>query len=723
MENPFDQFDAPANPFDQFDAPAKPQIDDAGRVGGFLTRYGVSGAVKGIGGLGALAADAFTGVGRDIAYGGKLALSKTGAVEAPDPKNYYGEGSAFPATERVQELGDRAGKAASMGLIEPQTPPERIAAAGIEGTTAALTGAGVGGFLARLGALGGSNAVAQGVRSTGNFLAAEPTAQAIAGGAGSAAGTTAAESDVIREKLPEWAPQAIGVGAGLGFGFGYSGLHAAFGYDPVSGTHIRSTNQAGKTRLRNQIIQGMADDPEAAARNLEARTAIENGPNFAFPGYRELTTNAAQDPGLAQQVPLLHKYAGSDVPAAMRDNSIAINRRFINEGAGEGMAEEARQQARNAASVDLGRFGLTGPTSGRNAPVQIDHLLDDLRARTQGTRPGTTDASRAVNQEAHDALRDVAEARRVPDGFNADGSPRYRIEYWATPERIHSVTQDLSESLAPPRPNAPATRVPSAQRSRGETGRIKGVLDNEIANNTDPVPGPHGTDLDYHGYLRRQAGLRGEADQRSFMRALLEDIGPNTDPTTGLQMVQPSKMGRFFNEKNVDRALPGSDNPSMSISRLSPARQQFLRDAEEVGQVANYSNAPGTSTKGSNTNANNWNEARIAQAITAGQAPLERLGTALSYTPLVGPLSRGVGNLFRSGAKSARDQASTDVQAMLGRTVTDRAAALEALRGPVLPERGIGISAQRGAIRAGQYGVQSFLAEQRRQNERRARFR
>lgn len=705
-----------------FPAP-KPELDGAGRVGGFLAKYGLSGAAKGVASIPALAADSVMGVGRDIAYGGKLALSKTGAVEAPDPKNYYGDGPAFPVTTAAMGAADRLGDAATGGLIQANTPGERIAAAGVEGVTGGLAGTGVGSFLARLGAAAGSGAVAQGVRGAGNFLAAEPGVQAASGAAAGIAGTAAGESDVIRDKLPDWAPTAIGMAAGVGTGLGASAVRASLGYDPTSGRYIRSTNTEGQTRLRNQILQGMADDPGAAARNLENRTATEGAADFVFPGYRELTTNAAQDPGLAQQVPLLHKYAGADVPAAMRDNSIAVNRRFINEGAGEGMAQEARDQAEAMSRRDLSRFGLTEGSAGRNPPVRVDDMLAELRARTRGDRPGTTDATRAVNRESANALRAVSERRRVQIGTNAEGEPIYEIQHWATPERLQSVRQDLSESLAPPKPNAPATRIPSAQRARGETGRVMGTVDERIGDNVDDIAGPQRTTIDYAGYLARQRGLRQEADERSFMRALLEDVGPSTDPTTGLQMVQPSKMGRFFNEKNVDRAIPGSDNPSMSIGRLNPARQGFLREAEEVGQVANYSNAPGTGTKGSNTNANNWNEARIANAVREGQAPLERVGDAISRTPFLGPLSRGAGTLFRGGQKSARDQAAETVQRMLGQTVTDRGAAIDALRGPVLPQRGFGISAGRTGVRAGQYTGQSFLAEQRRREERGRRFR
>lgn len=700
-------------------APAqqKPQLDAAGRVGGFLTRYGVQGAVQGAAGLPALAADSAMGVGRDIAYYGKLGLSKLGATEAPDPKNYYGDGPAFPASAAVADAAQKAGKAASFGAIEPENGAERVAAAGIEGTAAALSGAGVGSFLARLGAATGS-ATAKGV---GTFLAAEPGVQAAAGAAAGAAGAGAAESDIVREKLPEWAPGAIGMAAGIGTGAAISGARAFAGYDPVSKRYIQAGNAEGKSRLRNTILQDMADNPEAAARNLEARTAVESSPSFVFPGYKEITPNAALDPGLAKNAPTLQMYSGSDIAARMRENSGAINKAFIAEGAGEGAAQSARAQANAGALRDLPEFGLTGATAGKNEPVKINDILRDLRRRSQGTRAGTTSASRDVNAEAREALLGVAKRRRVQIGQKADGSPRYGTEYWATPERIHSVTGDLSESLKPGAPGA-TLPVPSAARARGETGRVKGVLDDTISSKVGPIEGPQGTELTYKDYLRRQSGLRRESDERSFMRAQLEDIGPNTDPVTGQQMIQPSRMARFFNERNADRTIPGAQS-NMSINRLTPARQQFLREAEEVGQVANYQNAPGTGVRGSNTKSNDWTQKNILAQIRASQAPIERVGDTLANAPVIGKVSKVLGTVFGGSGKSRLEQTADDVQGMVGRTVTDRSAAIEALRGRTLPARGVGMSTVRGALRGSQYAAQGFLADQRRKAEKRSRYR
>lgn len=203
MANFFDQFDAaptappPAstvpvpggNFFDQFDAPgeAPPAPVPAGAVPmpDPVFNFGANqeqqsrndqllgrGVIQGLGGgflgLPALAIDA----GRNAAYGAKSLAAKTGLVEAPDPKNYYGESDSYipTATAASQAV---SGGLDRLGFAKPKTGGERMVSAGVEGIAGGVGGVGLGNVVAS-----GGSALAKRV---GGFLAAQPEIQSAAG--------------------------------------------------------------------------------------------------------------------------------------------------------------------------------------------------------------------------------------------------------------------------------------------------------------------------------------------------------------------------------------------------------------------------------------------------------------------------------------------------------------------------------------------------------------
>lgn len=702
-------------------APAQPELSDAGRVGGLVLRTLGKGAVSGYLGLSGLLGDA----GINAAYGAKKLAAKTGLVDEPNPENYYRSSDKetyFPITRGIMARTDEAADAAK--LPRPETPAETMATGVGEAVVGSLTGSGVGSFLARM-------AAGTAAGKAGSILAARPALTAAGAGTGAAVtgGINALDGD---QKLPGWVAPAAGLAAGIVAPSAIEGARTFFGHVPGYG-RVSSTSKAGQEAIANQIVQDTASDPAVAARNLRNTSADEarrtavgpNGvtPGFVAPGYEEITTNAAQDTGLAAASSFFRDKAGGRIGDRLQSNNSALNRAFVNEGAGEGMAQAVRDQAAEGARRDLPRFGLTGSTAGMNEPIEITAEIQRLRRATQGNRPGTTSATRDVNAEAARGLEAVAERRRIPVTDASGRRTGTRIEYWATPERLQSFRSDLSESLAPPKGTA-TLPVPSAARARGETGLIMGRVDDTIGANVDAIPGPQGTTLEYGDYLARQRGLRTEADERSFMRALMEDVAPRANPVTGAQEFNLPKMSRIFNERNANRAIPGSQSGTMNVNRLSPARQGFLREMEELAQRGSFNTSAGTTAAGSQTARTMASEAGIANTIREAYSPAEKTGEALSrYIPFAGVAGRFLGPLYRKVTGEQVSGAVKGVSDRLGEFETNREAAISMLTGRRLPERGVGVAARRqgGVVTRG--AVQGFLAGQRQDVDDRRRER
>lgn len=228
--NPFDQFDAPAapvgNPFDQFDAPppppavesaankALPTLEPIFNMGSWsdpkadrhgdevLGRAVLKGGATGFFGLPALAIDA----GRNAAYGAKTLAAKTGLVEPPDPKNYYGDSDSYiPATVAVSENADQT--LDKLGFDKPANAGERMLSAGVEGVTSGIGGVGLGQVVAS-----GGSALA---RRVGGFLAAQPEIQAAAGAAAGTASQGVMERGPGNERAAALAGLVAGVGTGV----------------------------------------------------------------------------------------------------------------------------------------------------------------------------------------------------------------------------------------------------------------------------------------------------------------------------------------------------------------------------------------------------------------------------------------------------------------------------------------------------------------------------
>jgi hypothetical protein len=692
-----------AAPQAKADEPSKfSAIADAyGRMEGLGARAAIGGGLKGLAGAATLPVDAMVNAG----YGAHKLLAKTGAVSQPDPNFYYGKSDSFmPATAGISDAVDEGMD--KVGLPRPQTFGEKVVSGVGEGVTGALTGSGFG------------KAIGTGV---GAFLAAEPGVQAAAGAAAGGAGAAAGADPRIAENLPPWAPAAIGALAGVGTGTGISATRAFAGYVPGRG-YMSTRSTGGQEAIARQAVQDLANTgegtAESAARNLRNRTDIETNPDFVAPGYQEITTNAAQNTGLAAARSTFRDMSGGRIAERAQDNNVALTRAFERQGARADAIDTPTRQAREFARQDLPRFGLTADGIVHNPePIEVTPFLRQLGRETDPQRPGTTAATRSAAGEIRDTLRRVSDHQVVPNAGEGMG-PINR--FMALPERLQSVRQDLSESLAPARPNS-APPLPSVANARGFTGRQMGTIDEILANHTPEIPGPHGTTKTYPEYMAQQRGLRQEGTERAFMRALLEDVGPTTNPITDAQEIRAPRLAQIMNQKNVTRAVPGGGN--MSISRLQPPRQAFLQDMEQLGQTANFGNTAGLGSVGSNTARNAGILGDIAGAVRANQAPYERvLGLAARGAlaiPGVGLVARPLGRAYQAVRGESGPRAVQGVRDRLAEFETNRPAAIDLLSGPGLPARGVGLSTARQIGRTARYGAQSLLASQLSDRERR----
>lgn len=672
------------------------------RMQGLGLRTTATAGLGGIAGLATLPVDAAVNAG----YGAHKLLAKTGAVSEPDPKFYYGgKGDKWlPATQGVGEALDDAADA--VGLPKPEGAAEKIATGIGGGVVGALSPAGF-----------AKNVIRGGV---GAFMAAEPGVQAVAGAA--AGGTSGAiEADPrIAENMPDWAKVALPLAAGVGTGTGISAARAFGGHVPGFGS-VRTGSREMRDALANTTIQGIADDPQAAARNLRARTRFEESPDFVAPGYQEVSTNAAGDTGLAAARQPLGDMAGGALADRMQGNNAALTRAFHREGADDLSGQAVQRQASDLAARDLEAFGLTGATAGAHEPADITPFMAQLRRDTDPQQPGTSTQTRAAAGEIRRELRAVGHyaENQVPDP-GAGFGPLNR--FVALPERLQSVRNSVSESLRPPAAGAQPA-LPSVANARGYTGRQLGNLDEILGENVPAISGPGGQPLEYADYMRRQRGLRQESNERSFMAGLMEHLAPNTNAVTGAREFSGPKMSRLGNMRQQERSIPGAPR-GMSIERLNPARQGFLDRIQNIGEVANFGNSAGTASRGASTARTATTAGQIGNTIKANAAPFEKVLdfagrnglTILGRIPGAGQLAagglRGLGRLYQMGAQDGIPDAATAVRGRLGQFETNRPAAIEMLTGRTVPERGLGVSFKRQVRRETQYGAQGFLAGQ-----------
>jgi hypothetical protein len=333
-------------------APAERSLtDQVGHTGGVAARAAAQGVVGGFLAPSALTMDA----ARNLAYGGKLALAKTGLVDAPDPTNYYGSknDTYFPTLAMTNEAAAAIPNA--MGLPQPETRAERIGSAVVEGVSGGLSGVGLGRGLVKFGP--------RVAREAGEWIATNPVRQAIAGGTGGAAAQTAVEAG---------ANEKGAVGAGV-----IGGLLPMVTHMRGTG-RVTSTTEPGQRAIAGSVLREISRDPDAAIQNLEGAG------NTAVPGFQHLSSNAARDPGIAAISPKLRDWAKLHNSGGVMDiehnNSTILSNALDSLGATGGTAEATRRLTRGAGDTRLAAMDLENLPNMDITPVLRDlERASDLR--------------------------------------------------------------------------------------------------------------------------------------------------------------------------------------------------------------------------------------------------------------------------------------------------------------------------------------------------------
>lgn len=476
--------------------------------------------LKGVGsgflGLAGLGADAAV----NAAYGAKKLASKTGLVEAPNPKNYYGkDGGYLPVTSGISNTTERGLDAA--GFPKPETAGERVAGAAIEGAAG-----GVGGFLA--------GKVAQAGRGLGAFMAQTPAAaQAVSGAAAGAAGAGAAEGmdSPLGRQLPDWTPAAVGIVAGAATGAAGGALQRSLARSAAGEAPTREALAAGRdaayTRARGSGVEvtqpAFARLHDAIRQDLDAAGIYRDlDPG---PAASRLLAPFQNSRDAAAPVPLdrlegLRKNAGalstSADPTEQRVAAIIRSRMddFVNRQAAPADFIEPNAGAAQRALGDL-REGRA-----LHARVRKDSALEDALTRT-GDRTGRTGSGANLQNVERQEINKLitpgsAQARRV--GLNAEETAQAR-------EIVRgSRTENLLRTLGKFAPSGPVSAIPSmagigaGAQFGGTTGALIGAA--------TPIA----------GYLAKGAAeriQRGKVDRLSdtIRRGYAVDL-PNTNGAT-----------------------------------------------------------------------------------------------------------------------------------------------------------------------------------------------
>jgi hypothetical protein len=451
------QLDYLAGNTNSLDRTTGEKIEHLGQVG---QRAAVQGLAGGVLGLPAMVGDAFMGVGRDIAYGAKKGASKLGLAEAPDPKNYYGEGTAFPLSAKAAAAAEALPNVA--GLDRPETRGERIGSAALEGAASGLSGAGVGALLAR----------APGVAGTvGKFLAGETGTQAAAGALGGAGAQVAGE---------EGATAAGQTMAGVAASMLPLVARARSG-------RTLSTTPAGQERIAGEIARNRVGEPNVTPtlQRLESQNVgITNMPMDAVA--------ASRSPELAAVEPSLRTWSEGAEHGIREAQSTALDRALNAQGAAPGLAAQSRRTAQAADAAAIQDMNLSGA-----GDINVTGLMGDV---SRQSRVGRGTGRQAPTADAMAEIRDrLARDRTSVPVYrpNPNGGPPVFSGYRSNPADLAAVRAELSEARFSAEPHK---SLPTARNAARETRPILGKLTNCSTNkravlgtNASKIHGPLGT--------------------------------------------------------------------------------------------------------------------------------------------------------------------------------------------------------------------------------------
>jgi hypothetical protein len=648
-------------------------LDRLGHAAGVTYRAMGQGAASGVMGLPALVADSVMGVGRDIGYGGKLLLSKAGVTEAPDPANYYSREN-FPMTNLALKAG--AALPDAVGLPKPENASERIASAGIEGLYSGGAGVGLGLSLVRAGA-----------RAPGAFLAANPKSSMAAGTLGGVGSQTAAEQG------------ATGEGQ-VASGIALSTLPMLWN---MRSGRVTSGTDAGQRAIAGQVLRDVAENPTAAAANLD------RAGNTRIAGFEHFGSNASRDLGIAAVHKPMREWAneyGGQAAAIEERNSSILSRALDARGARPGTAEATRALATDAAQTDISRMGLAGLP--REDTTQI---VRDLERASDMRTPGVRTASAQAAREMRDAI--------VAASYPAHDAAGNFIGWRTNPDRLHSIRQDFN---SPPPPGSGVDRLSGL--------RMAGRLTRDTVRQIDDLLG--GATLgEYPEYLARQRTLRSRADSQEFMRDIADSTSKDQGAfrtRTGDREILPGSFMARMGGTRIDRPVAGGSR-NMSVERLGrtdPISRQMLGDIQSDLNDASFVNQRGIATRGSNTQQIADIKDMIATNVAEHRGPLAKAMAAVlpvvdastsAIGRIAGPMphaaTRSALGAVRNALTGRVETATQGVQRHLGAAEANPAFMAELLRSEPITYPGYVGPAVRGAARASRFGYEGFLAGER----------
>jgi hypothetical protein len=667
------QLDYLAGNTNSLDRTTGEKIEHLGQVG---QRAAVQGLAGGVLGLPAMVGDAFAGVGRDIAYGAKKGASKLGLAEAPDPKNYYGEGTAFPLSAKAAAAAEALPNVA--GLDRPETRGERIGSAALEGAASGLSGAGVGALLAR----------APGVAGTvGKFLAGETGTQAAAGALGGAGAQVAGE---------EGATAAGQTMAGVAASMLPLVARARSG-------RTLSTTPAGQERIAGEIARNRVGEPNVTPtlQRLESQNVgITNMPMDAVA--------ASRSPELAAVEPSLRTWSEGAEHGIREAQSTALDRALNAQGAAPGLAAQSRRTAQAADAAAIQDMNLSGA-----GDINVTGLMGDV---SRQSRVGRGTGRQAPTADAMAEIRDrLARDRTSVPVYrpNPNGGPPVFSGYRSNPADLAAVRAELSEARFSAEPHK---SLPTARNAARETRPILGQIDELLNEQTGGA---------WNQRLQDTRAARNRADVQGYMETVA-DLGAGGRAT--------AEGGRDFG--NFGSFLGATKYPSkpmtvpgnargVSLNRveqIDPQTAQNLRRMRDEVKAAQY----GSEGRMANTNARAEFNTQIEQAAAQGRGTLAKVAdvglpvissAAGGFAHLFGSAATGIGaRMLGQGTKIARtqtDAAAEGIRRALGRGYADpgEMARLMRLDAPYRPT--VGARATIAGSRAGLYGAQGFLAGER----------
>lgn len=675
--------------------------DAAARQVGLNARAGMQGGVGGILGLPAMAADAATGVGRDIAYWGHRGLAAVGAADAPDDNKYYGKGSAWP----MSELAAKAARVVpdALNLPEPENPLERIGSAAYEGATGAMTGAGMLGLAAKAGPAGSGL-----LRS----LAAEPGMQALSGGAGAATATAAKEAGANDY-----------ISAGLGFGAGVLAPAVARG----ARSFIATPNaQTRAEQAAGQFLRESATDPELAIKNLETVPGTVRNPDWRMYG-----TDAARDPGLAsRKLPQIMREFSGDANAVPSNNARVVSGTLDRLGAGPGKVEQAAGWA-----DDTWRQRIDPLFKGEN---RIDTTGVTTRAaRGAKGRLGTSSESWGGHEIAHEALTDArrqVRETRIP----VEGTNLAEVRMSMPDNYLAGTRKDLSDTLWKNTKSnrevlAGGTSNPgpmSADRTKAIGQTISSIDD--LLNTA--------SDGRYTPAMNRYRAAARARDVRRYYRALGDET------SKGMGTAFDEAGARIPSDPRFNAFMRKTDSPNVGLKTgpqgmtwgraqtAAPRRAAEIENLRHDIRASDYTTRPGVGSSGPGTAEKLTIPDQIAALAGQARSPRQRLVQGLADTagmlgnstgrlgflaggPAIGAVGQAAGNATKKvlgniGGKAV-ETISGDISRLLGSAELNPAEMARLMRSAPLPTEAPGSLLARYGRNTAVGGLQGLTAGER----------